>query len=218
MAQSIFTPIAFWRIPITFPYCVELTDVDLAKLADFLPSVNIVKADPTKPASLKICWVDKHKWSITKSNIAEVDVMVGECIRDCVKYVKEHMPPGMPPLPTEWTPERVRDEAVSYIKSTCDRLDIEVTSDVKEEKFCFILPIQWRFKGILKNNIPVPFNITDTNKVCFTITHESPTLITIQLTSDLTQTVQATTSLVGSLVVLFVLIFLIRTILAAVKR
>lgn len=221
MAQQIFTFQAFWRIPITFPYCVTLTDVDIQKLADTFPSIYIVKADATKPASITICWKDKNKLAITKENIAEIQVDIGNGLRDIVKYVKEHwetiMPPGTPPLPTEWTPEKCRDEAVAYIKSTCDRLDVEVTSDVKEEKFCFILPTQWRFKGILKENAPVPFTVSDTNKVCFTVTHSSPTLITIQLTSDMTQTVQATTNLVGTLVVLFVLVLLIRALVSAVK-
>lgn len=199
-----------WTPPITFPFCVELTDIDLQKLAEKFPSIIIYKADDTKPASIKICWIEKHKFKIEKTNIKEIWVIIGECIKDIA-----HHCPG---LPSGFTPERIRDEAIRYVKSVCDRIDIEVVSDVPEERFCFILPTEWRFKGILKNNVPVPFEVTDTNKVCFTITHTSPTVITIQLTSDVTQTVQATTSIIAPLITLMIIVFMVKVLLAVVRR
>jgi len=215
MSQPVFTTLYVWTPPIQFPICVELSDEDLQKLTEKMPSITIVKADDTKPASLKICWSDKHKFSITKSNIAEIHIDVGNCIRDVVEKIKEM--PEIPQLPPEWTPEKIRDHAIAYVKSMVDRLDIEITSDLKQEKFCFTLPAQWRFVGILKNNTPIDYELSD-NKVCVTVTHESPTLLTVQLASDTTQTIQATTSIVMSVVILLIVVYLIKAIIEAFKR
>jgi hypothetical protein len=105
------------------------------------------------------------------------------------------------------------DEVIRYVKSLHDRFDIEITSDLPEEKICLTLPTEWRFKGILKNNAPIPFTITDTNKICFTVTHASPTLITLELISDATQTTTMTTTisaLLATAILLSVMSWLLR--------
>ncbi|MEM2355169.1 MAG: hypothetical protein QXO00_02485 [Candidatus Bathyarchaeia archaeon] len=204
-----------WRPPIVFPICIEITDVTIEKLADWIPSITIIKADDTKPANIKICWVDKFKVRIEKTNIKEIDIIVGPCFGHFVRALPRI--PGAPTLPPEWTPDKVEEEAINYIKSTCDRLDIEVISDVPEERFCFILPSKWRFKGILKDNTPISYDMPEPNKVCFTVTHTSPTLITIQLISDVTQTVQATTNLIAPLIVLIIMVYLVRALLSTIK-
>jgi hypothetical protein len=110
------------------------------------------------------------------------------------------------------------DESVRYVKSTCDRFDVDVTSDLTEEKICFVLPTEWRFRGILKNNAPVPFTVTDTNKVCFTVTHASPTLITIQLTSDMTYMTTTTANMVTSALAIFLILYLLIMIIRAIRE
>jgi len=189
-------PLYIWRPPFEFPACWDWSEDQP------LPEgVTIVKADEKQSASLKICIESVNKISITKKNIAEINVDVKVCITGLLRKVT---------LPPPYTPEKACDEAMRHIKTVHDKVDVEVTSDVKTEKFCFVLPTEWRFYGILKENAPVPFEVTDTNKVCFTITHESPTLITIQLVSDRTQTVQATTNALTLFVVVMMLMMIVR--------
>jgi len=190
-----------WRPPFEFPVCYEW------KEDQPLPEgVTILKADPGKTASLKICMTDKHKFTIEKVNIAEIHVDVRGCLKALLTVV-----PGI-------LPEKVCEEAIRHVKAVCDRIDIEVISDVKTQRFCFILPTEWRFRGILKNELEIPFDVTDTNKVCFTVAHESSTVITILLTSDMTQTTQMTYNLITPIIVIFMVMIIMRMLKHALRR
>jgi len=201
--------------PFPLPVCYEW------KEGDALPEgLTFVKGTLAEDMYLKICVVQvaPPKITIEKKNIAEIDVD----IKGSLKWVFKKIA-GLPEWsgkigksPEDWAKDKC-DETVRYVKSVCDRFDVEVTSDLTEEKFCFVLPTEWRFRGILKNNAPVPFTITDTNKVCFTVKHTSPTLITIQLTSDITQMTTTTANIATSALTIFLVVYLLIMIIRALR-
>jgi len=216
MPQQVTT---FVLQPPTFPFplpaCFEW------KEGDVLPEgLTFVKGTLAENMYVKLCLtqVSPPKITVEKKNIAEIDVDV----KGSLKWTFKHMAmlpewSGMiPKAPEDWAKDKM-DESVRYVKSTCNRFDVEVTSDLTEEKICFVLPTEWRFKGILKNNAPVPFTVTDTNKVCFTVTHASPTLITIQLTSDVTQMTTTTTNVAVSALTIFLVAYLLTRVIRALK-
>jgi hypothetical protein len=206
--------------PFSLPACWEWHEGDL------LPQgLTFVKGPLTEDMYIKVCLVQVSppKITVEKKNVAEIDVD----IKGCLKWVFKHMAGlpewsgKIPKAPEDWATDKM-NECVSYVKSVHNKFDVEITSDLTEEKVCFVLPTEWRFKGILKNNVPIPFNVTDTNKVCFTVTHASPTLITIQLISDITQiTSSAINVAVAGVALLFVvslMTVLIRTVKEAMPR
>jgi hypothetical protein len=159
------------------------------------------------------------KITIEKQNIAEIDIDVKTSWKWAFKQIATNpeVSGTISEPPEEWGQKKM-DECVRYVKSVCDRFDVEVTSDLTEEKMCFILPTEWRFRGILKNNAPIPFEITGTNKVCFTVTHASPTLITIQLTSDMTYMTTTTANMVTSALAIFLILYLLIMIIRAIRE
>jgi hypothetical protein len=202
--------------PFPLPVCWEWHE------GETLPEgITFVKGTLPEDMYLKICVVQLSppKITVEKKNIAEIDVDV----KGSLKWVFKHMAGlpewsgKIPKAPEDWAKDKC-DETVRYVKSMCDRFDVEVTSDLTEEKFCFVLPTEWRFRGILKNNAPVPFEITDTNKVCFNVTHASPTLITIQLTSDITQMTTTTANIATSALTIFLIVYLLIMIIRTLRE
>jgi len=168
--------------------------------------LTFVKGTLPENMYIKICLnqISPPKISVDKKNIAEIDVDV----RGVLKWTFKRM--AVPPEEVE----RKCDEWENYVKTSCDKFEVEVNSDLPEERICFVLPTKWRFRGILKNNIPIPFTISDTNKVCFTVTHTSPTLITIQLVSDITQ---MTSTIINSVVSAFAILMVVSLLISTVK-
>jgi hypothetical protein len=178
---------------------------------DPLPEgLTFVKGSLPEDMYIKVCLeqIAPPKISVEKRNIAEIDVDV----KGMMKWIFKRM--AM--LPED--AQRKCDECVRYVKTSYDRFDVEVSSDLSEEKVCFVLPTEWRFKGILKNNVPIPFEISDTNKVCFTVTHASPTLITIQLISDITQMTNISVGSIVGIIALIIIVNLVMMLIKAVKR
>jgi hypothetical protein len=203
-------------LPIPLPACFYW------KEGDPLPEgLTFVNGPIPRAMSLKVCLVQMSppKITIEKQNIAEIDIDVKTSWKWAFKQIATNpeVSGTISEPPEEWGQKKM-DECVRYVKSVCDRFDVEVTSDLTEEKMCFILPTEWRFRGILKNNAPIPFEITGTNKVCFTVTHASPTLITIQLTSDMTYMTTTTANMVTSALAIFLILYLLIMIIRAIRE
>jgi hypothetical protein len=208
-----------WRpptFPFSLPVCWEWHE------GDPLPEgLTFVKGTLPEDMYIKVCLVQvaPPKVTVEKKNVAEIDVDVRGSLKWTFKHMAE-LPEWrgvIQKAPEDWAKEKM-EECISYTKSVCDRFDVEVTSDLSEEKICFILPTEWRFKGVLKNNVPIPYTISDTNKVCFTVTHASPTLITIQLISDTTQMTATTINSVAWVILILIIVSLLRAIAKIVKE
>lgn len=204
-------------IPFSLPACWEWTE------GDGMPSgLEFIKEKPDgPPMHIKICLekLAPPKLSIDKTNIGEIHVDIKTLFKWGLKHIAE-LPEyreriGKPP--EDFAREKC-EEIIGYVKAMCNRIDFDITSDLKEEKFCFTLPTEWRFRGILKNNIPIPFEITDTNKVCFMVTHESPTTITLQLINDVEQVTRTTISMVVAMIIIMIIITLVRTLIHVITR
>lgn len=204
------------HIPFSTPACWEWNEGD-----EIPEGLEFIKGEPSGPSMhIKICLLQltPPRISVEKTNIKEIHVDIKSLFKWGLKRIAE-LPEyrekiGKPP--EDFAREKC-EEFVRYAKMACNRIDFDVTSDIKEEKICFTLPTEWRFRGVLKNNAPIPFEIIDTNKVCFTITHESPTLITLQLISDTEQMTSTITSLTTTTIVLVIVITIIGEIIRIMR-
>jgi len=173
------------------------------------PFVEFVKGDLDEPMYFKVCLesFNPPKISITKRNIAQIIFRVGRCLGWFFRFT---------PAPEDYV-----NKCTEYVRQYHTRFDIEVDSDIKEEQVCFEIPANWKLKAVLKNNVPTPFTRSD-NMICFTLTHESPTLVTLQLTTpteETLETVQNTTLTLSFLVmVMFMLMQLVTTITRTFKE
>jgi hypothetical protein len=65
--------------------------------------------------------------------------------------------------------------------------------------------------------VPVPYNKTD-NKVCFTLKHESPTLVTLELVTESQQILEQTTSVALTLTFTVMVVLMLMSLLTTVVK
>ncbi|MEM1589687.1 MAG: hypothetical protein QW175_04665 [Candidatus Bathyarchaeia archaeon] len=182
------------------PICWQWNEGD--PLPDWL---NFVKGDLEEPMYFKICLeqMSPPKITVVKRNIAEIDFTWHGAFRHFGRWLHD--------------PESFAKECENYVKRYCPRMDIEIDSDLKEEKLCFVIPATWRVKDVLKNGKPIPWRRHD-DRICFTITHESPTLITLALSTETEQLFETTSTVMITITFSVMVIFMIMQLLTTVIR
>ena len=195
-----------WQPPEGFPplpVCWEWHEGD--PLPDWL---SFVKGNLDEDMYFKVCLesINPPKLTVTKRNIAEIDFAFHGCFRWFGRWTHD--------------PEGCAKQAEDYVRKYHPRMDVEIDSDLKEEKICFVLPSTWVLRTLYAKGVPVPFEKTD-NKVCFTLKHESPTLVTLELVTEsqqiLEQTVSTATTLIFTVMVVLMLMSLLTTVIKEFK-
>ncbi|MEM2281434.1 MAG: hypothetical protein QXZ68_05540 [Candidatus Bathyarchaeia archaeon] len=192
-----------WKPPPGFPplpICWEWHEGD--PLPDWL---IFVKGDLDEPMYFKICLenMSPPKLTVVKRNIAEIDLNWHSAFAWFGRWTHD--------------PEGTARQVEEHVRRYCPRMDIDIDSDIKEEKLCFVIPATWRVKNVLKNGSPIPWRRHD-DKICFTITHESPTLITLALTTETEQLLETTSTTMMTLVFSVMVIFMVMQLLTTAIR
>ena len=172
--------------------------------------VSVTRGDLPRAMKLRVglVQINPPKVTVEKNNVARIHVDVRTLVEWFLRTT------GM----SEREAEAKCGELIRFVKTACNRVDVEITSDLSTETVTFTLPAEWRVVGILKNNLPIPYVVSDTNTFTFMFTHESSTLITIQLASDITQLIMVPVGSIVGILALIIIVNLVMMLIKAVKR
>ncbi|MEM2281665.1 MAG: hypothetical protein QXZ68_06740 [Candidatus Bathyarchaeia archaeon] len=192
-----------WMPPPGFPQlpaCWEWHEGD--PLPDFLV---FVKGELDEAMYFKICLenLNPPKITVVKRNIKEIDLCFHGAFKWFGRWVHD--------------PEAVARQCEDYIRRYHPTFDIDIDSDIPEEHICFVIPATWRVKNVLKNGMPIPWRRHD-DKICFTITHESPTLITLALSTETEQLLETTSTVMMTIAFSVMVTLMIMQLLTTVIR
>ena len=172
--------------------------------------VSVTKGDLPRAMKLRVglVQINPPKVTVEKNNVAKIHVDVRMLVGWFLRTT------GM----SEREAEAKCGELIRFVKTACNKLDVEITSDLSVETVTFILPVEWKVVGILKNNSPIPYVVSDTNTFTFMFTHESSTLITIQLASDIVQLIMVPVGSIVSVIALMIIVSLMKTLIRKMKK
>jgi hypothetical protein len=172
--------------------------------------VSVTRGDLPRAMKLRVglVQINPPKVTVEKNNVARIHVDVRTLVEWFLRTT------GM----SEREAEAKCGELIRFVKTACNRVDVEITSDLSAETVTFTLPAEWRVVGILKNNLPIPYVVSDTNTFTFMFTHESSTLITIQLASDIMQLIMVPVGSIVGILAIIIIVSMAKTLTRMMKK
>jgi hypothetical protein len=172
--------------------------------------VSVTRGDLPRAMKLRVglVQINPPKVTVEKNNVARIHVDVRTLVEWFLRTT------GM----SECEAEAKCGDLIRFVKTACNRVDVEITSDLSAETVTFTLPAEWRVVGILKNNLPIPYVVSDTNTFTFMFTHESSTLITIQLASDIMQLIMVPVGSIVGILAIIIIVSMAKTLTRMMKK